>query len=108
MAKIEVDFPREWDANVVYPDGKMEGKQVVIEPSFADRVMSSPCLFLTVRGDGGMERRMVVVLNGNTGWAEIRKVQHQGTCQFDMPKAEYERKNSDEDSSEPSEQETTQ
>lgn len=89
MAKLIIDLPREWEARVDIKDGK---QRIEIEPSFVSGSALAPCLYLTAQGNGGLARRMVLMLNGNTGWAEARKVKGVSACDFDLTPEEYERK----------------
>lgn len=96
MAKMGVDFPREWEGNVTIENKPAPHAEV--EPFFVSGSVKAPCLFLTIKGEGGMERRAVVYINGNTGWPELRRIQGQSSpCEFDMPAAEYQSKHGDSD-----------
>jgi len=95
MAKLIVDLPREWEAKVVQSE---KGQRIEIEPSFVSGSTLAPCLYLTSQGDGGMERRVVIMLNGNTGWPESRRVKGgQQQCTFDLTPEEYAQKHGDKD-----------
>jgi hypothetical protein len=87
MAKLIVDLPRDFEAKITQ---KEKGSQLVIEPSFISGTKLAPCLYLTSQGEGGMERRVIIMLNGNTGWPETRRVKSGSQqCQFDLPPEEY-------------------
>jgi hypothetical protein len=95
MAKLIVDLPREWEARVTL---SADGKQIEIEPSFMGGAAYAPCLFLTSQGEGGMQRRTVIMLNGNSGWPESRRVKEgPRQCAFDMPIEEYKKKHAGEE-----------
>jgi hypothetical protein len=96
MAKLIVDLPRDWEAKVTQSE---KGKQIEIEPSFVSGSSLAACLYLTSKGDGGMKRKVVIMLNGNTGWPETRRVQDQSarSCTFDLSPEEFAKKSKKED-----------
>jgi len=91
MAKLIVDLPRDWEAKVVQDQ---KGARIEIEPGFVTGSAAAPCLYLTSRGKGGLERKTVIMLNGNTGWIESRRIKEgQQSCDFDLTPEEFEKKN---------------
>lgn len=90
MAKLIVDLPRDWEAKVTTTE---KGSRIEIEPNFLMGTSVVTCLYLTSQGNGGMERKGVLVLNGNTGWPDVRRVKQTAVkCDFDMAPEEYEKK----------------
>lgn len=95
MAKLLIDLPREWEATITKGD---DASQIEIEPSFVSGSALAPCLYLTSIGKGGMKRKVVIMLNGNTGWLEARRVKTGSSeCAFDLPVKEFDKKSKKED-----------
>lgn len=83
MAKLVVELPSEWEAKVV-EDTRNGRKLLEITPTFARGSVSSVCLYMSTEGDKGAQRKSMLMLNGNTGWPEVRRVIESGqACKFD-------------------------
>lgn len=83
MAKLVIELPSDWEARVV-ERGDNGRKQLEVTPTFVRGNVSSVCAYLTTEGDNGAQRKSMLMLNGNTGWPEVRKVIDNGnTCPFD-------------------------
>lgn len=95
MATLIVELPREWEADVKVDK---ETGRIEITPNFAAGAVKAPCLYLTTEGQRGMQRRSMIVLNGNSGWTEMRRItKTDGKCLFDLPQDEYEKQHGDDD-----------
>lgn len=83
MAKLLIELPSDWEASVVEDSGS-GSKRLEITPTFVRGSVSSVCLYMTTEGDKGAQRKSMLMLNGNTGWPEVRRVTESGNaCQFD-------------------------
>lgn len=84
VAKLLIDLPAGWEAKVEVKEYEGGHKQVVITPTFVRGSVSALCGYMTTEGKAGAHRRSMLMLNGNTGWPEVRRVaEHEDVCQFD-------------------------
>ena len=87
MAKVRIDLPRDWEADIE----KNEDGSITLVPRFRGTSRTATCCYITTIGAGGMERKSVIKLNGRNGWVTSMKLggEKSSECDFDLPEDEY-------------------